>query len=127
LQRVNPSQQSPASRNRLLADALEAVLGALFLTHGMPAVQAVVERDWAPLLTHQPTHTKDAKTALQEYLQAQGHALPSYTLLKQTGPDHAASFTVAVHCALGEAMGEGNSKQAASMAAAAALMERVDS
>lgn len=127
LQLANPSQLSPASRSRVLADAVEAVVGALYFNQGMPAVQAVVERDWAPLFAKQQIQNKDAKTALQELLQAQGQPLPTYTVLQQLGPDHAATFTVAVRCVLGEAVAEGNSKQAASMAAAATLMERLNS
>jgi len=118
---ANAPGLSQPSRQRLLADATEAVLGALYLHQGMAAVQAVVERDWVSFL-NRPSQTKDAKTALQEILQAQGHALPEYQVLQQQGPDHAASFTVEVRCALGRAHGMGPSKQAASMAAAAALL-----
>lgn len=122
---ANPGQLSPASRNRLAADAVEAVLGALYLHQGMAAVQPVVERDWAALLPQDLTQTKDAKTALQELLQAQGQELPRYTVVKQDGPDHAASFTVELNCVLGKAQGTGPSKQAASMAAAATLLKQV--
>lgn len=116
-------QQTANSRARIVADAVEAVLGALYLTQGMAAVQVVVERDWAPFLNEAPSHAKDAKTALQELLQAQGHALPTYTTLQQEGPDHAAQFTVQVECSLGTAQGVGKSKQVASLAAATALMK----
>lgn len=122
---ANPGQLSPASRNRLAADAVEAVLGALYLHQGMTAVQPVVERDWASQLQEELSKSKDAKTALQERLQAQGQPLPHYTVVQQIGPDHAASFTVEVQCVLGAAQGTGHSKQAASMAAAATLMKQL--
>jgi ribonuclease-3 len=118
-------QQTANSRARIVADAVEAVLGAIYLQQGMAAVQVLVERDWAPSLSAMPTQAKDAKTALQELLQAQGHQLPTYTTLQQEGPDHAAQFTVQVECTLGTTQGVGKSKQAASLAAAAALMKEL--
>jgi ribonuclease-3 len=116
-------QQTANSRARIMADAVEAVLGAIYLQQGMAAVQMLIERDWAPFLSAEPTLAKDAKTGLQELLQAHGYALPTYTTLQQVGPDHAAQFTVQVECTLGTAQGVGKSKQAASLAAAATLMK----
>jgi ribonuclease-3 len=112
----------PTVRQSVLADVTEALLAAVYLHSGMPAVQALVEATWAPLLHADVGHTKDAKTTLQEMLQAAGHPLPVYQVLTQTGPDHAAIFRVQVTCQLGQVQGQGPSKNAATMAAAANLL-----
>ncbi len=125
IEMTNKTKQSVPTQRRVLADTTEAVLGALFLIHGMEAVQRLVERDWAALL-NLPEGGKDAKTWLQEHLQAAGHALPVYTTLAQAGPDHAAAFTVEVACTLGRIEATGPSKQAASLAAAAALIRKLN-
>lgn len=116
------------ARTRVLADALEAVLAVVYLRLGMEAVQSVVEAHfaphWADALTAQ---SKDAKTALQELLQAQKLPLPIYTDVAKEGPDHNAVFTVKIETALGFAEAQGPSKAAASMAAAAKLMKQIES
>lgn len=122
LRHALPAPVAEATRLRVLADAVEALLGALYLERGAPAVQALVEQAWAPLLAKAKlTPRKDPKTALQEWLQAKGSPVPTYTTLGQSGPDHAATFTVEARCAFGAAVGEGPSKAAAAMAAAEML------
>jgi ribonuclease-3 len=126
----NASAAEPAMRNRVLADAMEALLGVVFLRKGMAAVQVVVEAQWAPYLpTDLQANTKggkDAKTALQELLQGQQLALPQYIEIGKTGPDHAAQFTVRVQTPLGTAEATGPSKAAASMLAAQQLLQRLN-
>ena len=115
--------QAAASRQRLLADAVEALLAVVYMQHGMAAVQRLVETDWAPFLQEAALATgKDAKTALQEWLQAQQLPLPVYKDVGMAGPDHAALFTVRVQTAKGSAEGAGPSKAAAGMAAATKLL-----
>lgn len=109
----------------LLADALEAVFGAVFLDGGLPAATAVIR----PLLERRMRVTddwdrRDAKTRLQELLQASLGVLPCYLLVDESGPDHAKIFTV--ECRVdGEraGFGTGGSKKVAEQAAASAALE----
>ena len=112
-------------RESLLADALEAVVGAVVLDGGMQAAAAVVDRLFADVFaTVDVRAVKDAKTILQETLQARGVALPEYQLEEQTGEAHAPAFRVS--CGVGElelvAEGEGPSRLEAEKAAAAAVL-----
>lgn len=110
----------------LVADACEAVIGALFLDGGLHAAAAFIHREWAPLLAESSAPPKDARTALQEAVQAAGKKLPVYRTIGTEGPDHAPRFVVEV-AVEGQApvRGEGRSKQAASEAAAAAMLARL--
>jgi len=105
-----------------LADALEAVLGAVFLSCGMERAQEVLERVLAPLFGLTGAASHDAKTELQQLFQTR-RRVPQYQVLAVNGPDHARSFEVEVRLdetRLGR--GEGKSKkEAEQMAARAAL------
>jgi ribonuclease-3 len=83
-------------RASILADALEAILGAIFLDSGFDAAAAVVQRILGPRLSGLPAVSvlKDPKTRLQEALQGRGLALPLYTLTEVAGEAHAQTFTV---------------------------------
>jgi ribonuclease III len=117
-------------RDSILADALEAVIGAVYLDAGWDACRDVVlalmgER----LASASPANAaKDAKTLLQERLQARQLPLPSYTLLEESGEDHAPLFRA--RCEVADldlaADGDGGSKRAAEQAAARRLLERLD-
>jgi ribonuclease-3 len=116
-------------RESILADALEAVLGAVYLDGGFQAAQEVIERVFEPLLARLPeaAELKDPKTRLQEYLQGKGLALPVYRVVKIDGEAHLQSFTVS--CAvkgLGlEETGEGLNRRKAEQEAAAKMMVRL--
>jgi ribonuclease III len=114
-------------RASILADALEAILGAIFLDSGFDAAAAVVARIIGPRLSDLPAADtlKDPKTRLQEALQAHGLALPVYTLIAAAGDPHMQSFTVSCEVpVLGmSAMGEGGSRRRAEQLAAAKLLE----
>ncbi|WP_290998079.1 ribonuclease III [Hyphomicrobium sp.] len=114
------------AKGTILADAMEAILGAIFLDAGFEIARAVVRRLWE---SHDEQHPAsagpDAKSALQEWAQGKGLALPEYVEVSRKGPDHAPRFTSEVRitgCA--PARGEGASKRAAEQAAARALLER---
>jgi ribonuclease-3 len=79
-----------------LADACEAVIGALYLDAGFEVAHAFVAKHWRALIAAQLEPPKDAKTALQEWTQARGLGLPSYRLVASEGPDHRPLFRVAV-------------------------------
>ncbi len=105
-----------------LEDACEALIGALYLDGGMEVAQGFVERYWRPLLLAVKEPPKDAKTALQEWAQAQGFPLPEYVELKRSGPDHAPEFTIEVRVGERSACGTAGAKRAAEQEAAEALL-----
>ncbi|MBI2383217.1 MAG: ribonuclease III [Gammaproteobacteria bacterium] len=84
-------------RESILADALEAVLGAVFLDDGFEAARDVCLRLFAQALTElpDPDTLKDPKTRLQEWLQGRGRPLPEYLVLNMEGPPHRQTFTAA--------------------------------
>jgi ribonuclease-3 len=114
-------------RASILADALEAILGAIFLDSGFDAAAAAVKRIIAQRLSELPAAEalKDAKTRLQEVLQAHGLSLPVYTLTAVSGDPHAQSFTVTCEVpTLGlAAVGEAGSRRRAEQLAARKLLD----
>lgn len=114
-------------RASILADALEAVLGAISLDAGFDAAAAAVAGLMATRLAHLPAaeSLKDPKTRLQEALQAQGLPLPTYTLTKVDGEAHAQNFAVTCEVAAWNvsAPGEGVSRRGAEQLAATRLLE----
>ncbi|NWG86707.1 MAG: ribonuclease III [Hydrogenophilaceae bacterium] len=111
-------------RPSILADALESVFGAVFLDAGFPAVETVIERLMGPAVVaiDPVSQGKDAKTLLQEWLQARHKGLPDYQLVTVAGQAHAQVFTV--ECRIEQlglrTQGSGNSRKAAEQAAAGA-------
>ncbi len=109
----------------ILADAMEAVLGAIFLEAGYNKSRDVVRRLWENEEVSFGNAAADPKSALQEWAQGQGLALPSYVEVERVGPDHAPRFTSEVRIkGKNPARGEGASKRAAEQAAASAMLER---
>jgi ribonuclease-3 len=113
-------------RASILSDTLEAILGAIFLDSGFDAAAAAVSRIMGTRMAALPAAEllKDAKTRLQEALQAHGLALPVYTLTAVAGDAHAQSFTVTCEVPVFElaAVGEGGSRRRAEQLAAAKLL-----
>jgi ribonuclease-3 len=106
-----------------LADACEAVIGAIYLDAGLDAARQFVERHWAELIAADSKPPQDAKTALQEWAQAAGLPLPIYQVVESSGPPHDPTFTVEVRVSgKRTAKASGKSKRAAEQAAAASLM-----
>lgn len=112
-------------KTTILADAAEAVLGAVFLDGGFEKARTVVRKLWQDQSEPVPEVAVDAKSALQEWAQGQGLALPKYTVVARKGPDHAPRFTAEVVISgHPPARGEGASKRIAEQAAATALLAR---
>ena len=118
------------ARESILADAVEAVLAALYLDGGLEVVRRVVDRLLGERLAalSPETQRKDAKTRLQEYLQARRLRLPTYEVIEATGEDHAQTFVV--RCAV-EALGQsttaaGPTRRKAEQFAAERLLETLD-
>ncbi len=119
-----------ARRDTILADAMEAIVGAIFLDAGMDACRSRIEQWYRYRLDNLSvkTITKDAKTLLQEYLQGQGRELPLYQLIESVGDAHEQVFHV--QCALSDseetAVGEGGSRKKAEQEAAQRMYEQLD-
>lgn len=124
---LSESEADSGGRNKttILADAAEALLGAVFIDGGFEKARGVVHRLWREQSELVPEVSVDAKSALQEWAQGQGLALPRYTVVARNGPDHAPRFTAEVLIAgKAPAQGEGASKRIAEQAAASALLTR---
>ncbi len=112
-------------KTTILADAVEAVLGAVFLDGGFDKARNVVRKLWHEQSDNPPDLTVDAKSELQEWAQGQGLALPKYSVVSRKGPDHAPHFTAEVMISgTAPAQGEGASKRIAEQEAASALLKR---
>ncbi len=83
-------------KEALLADAMEAVLAAIYLDAGFDKAQSVVLRLWSSRLDNVEEDARDAKTALQEWAQAKGMPPPRYEVTDRKGPDHAPEFEITV-------------------------------
>jgi ribonuclease III len=118
-------------RASILADALEAMLGAIFLDSGFEAAAAAVQRLIESRMSDLPSAAllKDPKTRLQELLQGRGLALPVYTLTAVAGDAHDQSFTISCEVPVLElaAVGEGASRRRAEQLAAARLLDLLPS
>ena len=115
-------------KEALLADAMEAVLAAIYLDAGFDAARKVILRLWADRLQNVDDDARDAKTALQEWAQAQGMQPPRYIQVARNGPDHAPEFEIAVRLDDGrEAMATGTgTKRSIEQAAAQALLDQIE-
>ncbi len=122
LLRLGRGEEKTGGRGKtnLWADAYEAVVAALYLDGGLAAVQRFIGEQLGPEIDTQGTGAlTDAKSALQEWLQARGEAVPQYVVVAEEGPSHRRHFRV--ECMIGGvavASGEGSSKKAAHLEAA---------
>jgi ribonuclease III len=112
------------AKETILADAMEAVLGAVFLEAGFDAARLIVRKLWGGLLEGLPDVAVDPKSALQEWAQGKGLPLPHYKEKARKGPDHAPKFISQVTVAgFDPTQGEGPSKRSAEQAAATAFLK----
>jgi ribonuclease III len=110
----------------LLANVVEALIGALYLDAGLVAAERFIRQHWLPRLESMAVPPRDAKTALQEWAQSRGLGLPTYEVAAVAGPAHAPRFDVSVSLAgftPGRAVA--GSKRAAEQAAAEQLLARL--
>ncbi len=116
-----------ARRNSILADALEAIFGAVFLDGGYTAAERVILHVFKARLDALKLDAarKDAKTELQEWLQSRALALPAYTLTDTTGEPHRRRFFVMcrVDSPHHETHGEGSSRRNAEQRAAQGMLD----
>ena len=112
----------------ILADACEAIIGALYLDGGLAAARCFILANWQPLLDKAGTAARDPKTRLQEWAQARKLPLPDYHVVAEAGPAHDPMFTIeAVVKGKKPARAKAGSKRSAEQDAARKLLARIES
>lgn len=126
--RLSPGETKTGGRRKagVIADAVEAILAAVYLDGGLEAARTFFDKAWAKEFSAPPSRTvTNPKSALQEWAQAKGRPLPTYRVADRTGSDHAPTFTVEVSVDGVEPLtAQGRSRQEAEKAAATALLKR---
>ena len=115
-------QQKPS----LLADCTEALIAAIYIDGGIEKAEEFVNKYWAPLLHESYVSEKDAKSALQEWVQAKYGQLPVYEVLDVGGNDHSPMFKIRLSVKNQEPVeAEGKSKKEAEHEAASKMLENI--
>jgi ribonuclease-3 len=113
-------------KEALLADAMEAVIAAVYIDAGFDVARERVVALWGDRISNVEEDARDPKTALQEWAQGQGEPPPSYIETARSGPDHAPIFTIEVRLQSGSTeTAQAPSKRQAEQAAAKSLLDRV--
>ena len=128
--RLGPSEMKSGGRRKeaLLADAMEAVIAAVYLDAGLETARRLILDLWGERLDRAEEQAREAKTALQEWAQAKGMPPPTYSIAAREGPDHAPVFSIRVALADGRAAtatGAGT-KRAIEQAAARLLLAEIE-
>ncbi|MDQ2102035.1 ribonuclease III [Azospirillum isscasi] len=126
--RLSPSEAQGGGRSNrtILADACEAVIGALYLDGGMDKARAFIRSAWAGQIDRAEPPPLDSKTALQEWAQGNGRPLPTYELIEQSGPAHEPVFRIAVRLkGMEPVTATGPSKRVAERKAASTLLRQL--
>jgi ribonuclease-3 len=121
------TRRGARQQRRILGDACEAVIAALYLELGLEAARPIILALWAPLLAEPHDRAaSDPKTELQEWAAAAGRGVPVYRMIERSGPAHQPSFTVEL-AVTGEApeRASAGSLRVAEKAAALALLRRI--
>ncbi len=127
---LGPGEKKSGGHRRpsILADALEAVFGAVYLDAGYAAARQVIHTAYGDRFRDLPVARRDPKSKLQEWLQGRGHALPEYEVDTISGKAHQQSFTV--HCRIAEfdllTRGRGSSRRSAEQEAALNMLARLE-
>ena len=109
--------------DKVLADALEAIIGAIWRDGGMVAVQPIIADIWKDVIAEAQGKAKDSKTLLQEYMLKHKMSLPVYDIIDRKGTDHAPEFFVRLIAGDKVAEASGSSKQQAEQNAATIMLE----
>lgn len=110
--------------DNVVGDVVEAIIGAIYIDSGLQRAEAFIRMHWTPFLEGQRKAPEHPKSSLQERAAERKLGVPAYELISRFGPHHAPRFRVKVSLGQhGEAEAEGDSKQEAETAAAAALLE----
>ena len=123
---ISPSEEKQGGREKtsILGDACESILGAIYLDGGFAAAQKFYDTHWKDDIEAVTDKSmKDPKTALQEKASSTSKALPVYTVIERSGPDHKPLFVIEVEVdGIGRAKGTGKSKKDAERFAAVHLL-----
>lgn len=126
--RLSPGETKSGGRRKagLIADAVEAVLAAVYRDGGLAAAKLFFDTAWAEEFATPPTPAlNNPKSALQEWAQSKGRPLPTYTIVERSGSDHAPTFVVeAAVIGYDPVRKSGRSRQEAEKAAAVALLKQ---
>ncbi len=120
---IKHSHMTTDDDTNIVADAVEAVFGAVYLEAGFEVAQKIIKDIFIPLCHEYKEPPKDPKTKLQEFVQTQTTDLPEYVFDEVSGPAHSPIFRVSVSALGKKADGEGNSKKHAMRNAAENLLK----
>ncbi|BAO99679.1 ribonuclease III [Wolbachia endosymbiont of Cimex lectularius] len=110
-----------------LENALEALIGAIYIDGGFKSVEGFVTQHWEKLAKDMLIPPQDPKTSLQEWTQKNKLLLPEYELAKQTGPAHNPEFTISIRIEnYGEVSARASSKKVAEQKAAELMLEKIN-
>jgi ribonuclease-3 len=123
----NESRAGVGEGAAVLADGVEAILGALFIDGGLDAARQLVRRAWADVIDAQAKAPVHPKSGLKEWLEARGATLPAFVEQGRSGPAHAPMFTVTVTAMGRTGTGTATTKQVAERAAALDLLQQLQS
>ncbi len=113
-------------KDKILGNAVEALIGAIFLDAGFEISKQLVLKVWRKQIEIVRDIEAHAKTALQEFLQSKGQEPPTYKQISRTGPDHDPDFCVEVVLGSGlNAIGSGSTKRMAETKAAEQILEKI--
>jgi ribonuclease-3 len=113
------------SATSIYSDAVEALIGAIFLDGGLESAENFILLFWRPLFEKYKQPPKDSKSSLQEWAQSRNKTVPQYTTIRVEGPPHSPHFVVEVTVDdIGAICGEGNTKREAEHVAATLFLEK---
>ncbi len=115
--------QTPQISQKITADILEALIGAVYIAQGLKEAMSLITKFWSPFLTENSQIFRDIKTTLQELLQTHGYPPPLYKVIKTEGQQHAPIFTVSVQAMNQVTKGQGKTKQKAEQQAARKILQ----
>lgn len=114
------------SKDNILADVMESLLGAIYLDGGLKPAEALILKFWGDNIHTLEEAPQDPKTELQEWVQAKALALPDYDIISREGPDHAPVFTLQVDIEGQEPLtAQGSTRRRAEKAAALKMLRRL--
>ena len=125
--KTNNSVNTNNIENKIISDACEAIIGAIFLEHGINIAEKTILNLWSKDLNNSVETQIDAKTRLQEYSLKEFKVLPVYKLIESKGPNHKPTFKIQVKIKNTKAeLGHGSSKKIAEQNAAKKLIDKID-
>ncbi|MDR3285055.1 MAG: ribonuclease III [Holosporales bacterium] len=123
---LNTASKTNLDEMRILCDALEAILGAMYLDGGISPCKKFVKKHWNPYIEKEALPPNDPKSELQEIVQSRWKTLPIYEVVAKAGLDHMPIYKVSVEVdGIGKVIGSGNSKKEAEKEAAQKLLGKL--